>query len=176
MKKFYFSIALCSIAFIVAPCLSLHAASKTVTVDSHATIGKMLELAVSQDGKSEVKFGNIMPSAIDPTVAGPIKVMVDVKSNSGERYHLTQTIAGSLENNQGDKIAPENLRFTTSSLKTRGEVVTAPTPVSAGAQPIFTSDLEGRSDTVTAEYTLIVPAGQAPGNYSTLITYTVSTL
>ena len=68
----------------------------------------------------------------------------------------------------------DQLKFKTTSSKLKGSTIDSPMPVSASSQIIYTSDVEGASDTISAEYTLTVPASQAPGDYSALLTYTVS--
>ena len=148
--------------------------TKSVVADTRVFVETILELTISQEGQSELRFGNIRPSAIDATEAGPIIMLIEVKSNSGDRYQVTQTISSPLENSEGDKIDLDHLRFTTSSSKSNGGVVSSPTPVSASSQVIFTSDPQGTSDTISAQYMLSVPPSQAPGDYSTLLTYTVS--
>ena len=153
-----------------------HAEIKTVVANTTAYIAPLLELAISQTGQSELRFGNIRPSAIDTTQVGPITLLIDVKSNTGDRYQVIQTINSALENSEGDKIDLSNLRFKTSSIKSNGIAIASPTPVSASSQIVFTSDAQGTSDTISAEYTLTVPASQAPGDYSALLTYTVSSL
>ena len=150
--------------------------TKTVMTDSKAIIGPLLELTISQQGQSELKFGNIRPSALGPTEVGPVLMVIDVKANSGERYQVTQIMNSSLENAEGKKLDLENLKFKTASLKSNGTAVASPTNVSSSAQVIFTSDANGTSDTITAEYMLTVPPTQEPGDYSSLLTYTVSSL
>jgi len=154
--------------------LPAYSETESVVTDTRATIDTILELTVSQEGQSELRFGNIQPSAIDATEAGPIGMLIEVNSNSGEPYQVTQTISSPLENSEGDKIDLDHLRFVTSSSKSNGGVVSSPTPVSASSQVIFTSDAQGTSDTISAQYMLSVPPSQAPGDYSTLLTYTVS--
>ncbi len=107
---------------------------------------------------------------------GPVRMQIEVKSNTGERYQVTQIMTSALENAEGNKIVAEYLKFKTASLKTNGAVVSQPTPVTAAPQVIFTSDEQGSSDTISVEYTLVVPPSQAPGDYSALLTYTVSSL
>ena len=150
--------------------------TKSVFTDTSASIGPILELTIAQEGQSELRFGNIRPSAIDTTEVGPMIMLVEVKSNSGERYQVTQTINSALENSEGNKIDLDHLKFKTSSLKSAGIAVSSPTTVSASSQIIFTSDAQGSGDTIQAEYTLAVPPAQAPGDYSALLTYTVSSL
>jgi hypothetical protein len=175
-KKIRFQQIFATLFVVFIVCAPSQAATKSVTAASKATVVSTLELTVSQQGSSELKFGNLVPSAIDPTVAGPLQVRVDVQSNSGERYQVVQHINGPLTNGQTGQITPENLKFTSLAMKTTGMVVSTLTPLATTSQLIFTSNTNGTSDTILLDYTLVVPPGQAPGNYSAQITYTVSTL
>ena len=160
---------------MISPTAS-RAETKTAFTNTTAYITPLLELAISQTGQSELRFGNIRPSAIDTIEVGPLTILIEVKSNTGDRYQVTQTINSALENAEGDKISLDHLKFKTSSAKLNGTAVASPTPVSASSQIIFTSDAQGTSDTISAEYTLAIPPSQAPGDYSALLTYTVSSL
>lgn len=155
--------------------LAAQAETRTITADSKASISPILELSISQQGQSELKFGNIRPSAIETVQAGPVTIIVQVNSNSGERYQVTQAVGSELSNADGETIPSSNLQFKTSSAH-GGFPISTLTPVSDASQIIYTSDTAGNSDTISAEYTLSVPESQAPGDYSGLLTYTVSSL
>lgn len=154
----------------VSPAL---AASKTVTVDSHASIATTLELKVSGAQSSELAFGNVNPTT---ATAGPVMMIIDVDSNSGAAYQVTQTLNGSLRNTAGDQISPDHIKFTSSSTSSIGTVVSNPTEVSSSPQTVYVSDSKGTRDTIAVEYTLQVPPNQAPGSYGSSLTYTASTL
>ncbi len=175
MKKFIFSLLVVTLILAGSQTTS-HAATKTVVADTRAFIAPLLELSISQEGQSELRFGNIRPSAIDTIEAGPIAVLIEVRSNTGNRYQITQTINSALVNAEGNQMSFDQLKFKTTSSKLKGSTIDSPTPVSASSQIIYTSDAEGASDTITAAYTLTVPPSQAPGDYSALLTYTVSSL
>ena len=175
MKKLPASL-IAALTGLVISTSPVHSEAKTLITDSKAIIGAVLELAVSQKGQSELKFGNIRPSALGPTEVGPVLMVIDVKANTGERYQVTQVMSGSLENAEGRKLGLEYLKFKTAGSKSNGAGVASPTNVSASAQVIFTSDANGSSDTITAEYRLTVPPTQEPGDYSANLTYTVSSL
>ena len=157
------------------PSVSVYAASKMAVIRADASIKGTLELAISQSGQSELRFGNV-PSSPAPTEMGPLTVVIDVISNTGERYQLDQLLNGALQNENGDQIAVQNLKFKTSSQHSAGTVVPTPTPASTSSQTIFVSDMLGTSDTINADYTLTAPANQPPGDYSMSLTYTVSAL
>ena len=152
------------------------AETKTVSTNAMASVGSILELTISQEGQSELRFGNIQSSAIDTKEAGPVVILIDVKSNTGERYQVTQNINSALENSEGDQMNITNLKFKTSPSNSNGTGIGSPISISTASQVIFTSDDQGASDTIKAEYTLTVPPAQAPGDYSALLTYTVSSL
>ena len=103
-------------------------------------------------------------------------MLIDVKANTGERYQVTQTMSGPLENPEGHKLGLGNLKFITSSSKSHGTVISIPTHVSPSSQVIFTSDNMGSSDAISAEYTLTIPPSQEAGDYFANLTYTVSSL
>ena len=167
------------VGFLSLGCLAavpaVDAASKTVTIRSEAFIKDTLELAISQAGESELRFGNIRSSS-QSTETGPLKIILHITSNTGERYQVTEHLKGPLRNASNNRMGVENLKFKSSSAKSSGTVVSTPTAASASPQTIFVSDNAGSSDSVSVEYTLTAPANQAPGDYSAPLNYTVSAL
>lgn len=174
MKKPYFLLLIsCLIPFWPGVA---GAESKVVRADSHALIVPVLELTVSQQGARELSFGDISPSSLGPTETTPKIIAIEVHCNSGEKYQVTQALGGDLENAAGDKLSSKNLKFKTVSGKSTGQAVPDFTPVEQGTQTIFISDEQGTSETLSAQYRLTVPPSQAPGDYSALLTYTVSSV
>ena len=163
-------------AFLLSgtPILSAFAESVSVTVNAQASVGPTLQITLSEGGSSELRFGNIRPSAVDTTQAGPITVKIKVDCNTGEKYQVTQALNDSLMNAQGDQISAEQLTFKSSGTTTSGTGIPDFLPSSSSSQVIFVSDNKGTGDTVSAEYSLLVPPGQAPGDYSAFVTYTAS--
>lgn len=156
--------------------VQVQAALKSAAADYKATITPILELTISQTGQSELKFGDISPSSSGPTAALPKIIVVEVKSNTGERYQVTQKLAGPLQNAAGDGIELENLKFRSRSEGGSGNPVTDLTPATDSAQTVFVSDNAGTSEVVSIEYELTIPPTQAPGDYSSFLTYTASSL
>lgn len=161
--------------FFSGICPSIQAAS-TLATNSKAEIPTILELRVSEASQSELKFGNIQPSALQPTEVGPMQVILRVNSNINEKYQVTQALAGPLENEKQATIDNKFLKFKTSSENKEAKPVSALTEMAAGTQTIYVSDEKGLSDTINAEYYLTVPVDQDPGDYTTAITYTVSSI
>jgi hypothetical protein len=173
MKNLY-RILLASLLFVLCLPSTSQAESKTITVDSKALILPVLELTLTQQGTRELRFGEIAPSGFGPTEAEPKLIAIDVLSNSGEKYQVTQALSGALQNAEGAVIELGNLKFKTTAPKSTGSVVPDFTAVSDKSQTIFTSDEQGNSASIFAEYRLSIPSTQAPGDYSALLTYTVS--
>lgn len=173
MKKI---LLLVLIAFLSLVKTSVFAGTQSISVNAKADIPTILELKIEETGQSELRFGNIQPSAIQTIEAGPVVVRIHVTSNIGETYQVTQAMSNTLENTQGAQMGPENLKFKTKAVLSTGTVISSPTPVTKSPQTIFVSDAKGTSDTIQAEYMLTVPASQAPGDYSAILTYTVSSL
>lgn len=155
---------------------ALQAATSTVTVNMQAEVPVSIQLSVSPEGQSELKFGNIQPVASQVTQAGPVTVAVKVDTNSGQKYQVTQTANGALQNADGDTISAESLKFMSSALNAGVTTVSSLTPVSGLNQTIYVSNELGEGDTISADYTLTVPPNQPAGDYSTLLTYTASTI
>lgn len=171
-KKISLFFLICSLAMPV----QAFAVSTTVTIGSKASVTPTIELMVQGQKESELRFGNIAPSAASETVSGPMTMKVEVKSNTGERYQVTQNLANPLQNETGVAIPLENLSFTSRSENAGGTITEAPTKLISNHQTVYISDAQGKSATILIDYTLNVPANQAPGNYSATITYTASTL
>jgi len=159
---------------VFAASSSASAASKSIYSTSKARIATILELTIAQQGQSELRFGDIRPSAIDSTEVGPMQMAVAVQCNSGTQYQVSQAISGGLVNANGTQMPAGNLKFTSSPTKTTGTGVGTLTPMTGSSQIIFISDANGTSDTVLTDYYLTVPPNQEPGDYSANITYTVS--
>ena len=152
------------------------AASKTLQADSKAFIVPVLELRVSQQGAQELSFGDIAPSGTGPTEAQPRTILIEVTCNSGEKYQVTQALSGELKNAEGTTIPLSYLKFKTTAAKSTGHSVSDFTPVAPSARTIFTSDDQGSSESISTLYQLTIPPSQAPGDYSALLTYTVSSV
>ena len=167
---------LLSILFFTSLAIEAQAEVKSAVADYKAVISPVLELAISQEGQSELKFGDILSSALGPTDSTPKTIVVEVKSNTGERYQVSQKLAGPLENSQGNRIDLENLKFKSRSAGGTGNSVADLVPAADAAQTVFISDDAGTGEMIFIEYELTIPPTQPAGDYSSLLTYTVSSL
>ena len=152
------------------------AGSQAAALTSQADIIPILEMSMSENAQSELKFGNVGTSSLGPTTTPSKMITIEVLSNTGQKYILTQAASGPLDNGQGSTIGLENLKFKTAALRYTGHPVSDFTAVASSSQTIFASDELGSSETVSAEYQLSIPPSQAPGDYSALLTFTVSSV
>lgn len=174
MKKPAFAILIFLATIWTGACAQ--AASSSIVVNTQAEIPVSIQLSVNPQGQSELRFGNIQPSASQTTQAGPVAVTVKVQTNTGQKYQVTQAASGPLQNTNGDTINLDNLKFTTSSTKPSATNISSPTSVSSANQTIYISNDPGDEDTISAQYTLTVPASQPAGDYSAFLTYTASSI
>ena len=162
--------------FVTAAGRDAQAATKSVFTTSQAVIQSVLEMSVSEIKGKELRFGNVTPSDQAETLIGPQTIEIKVNSNSGEQYQVTQNISNNLTNANGAEISLQHLTFTSRASGAGGTGVDSPAPASKDSQTVYVSDNNGLSAVLAVEYLLHVPAKQQPGDYSTSITYTVSTL
>ena len=135
------------------------AASRQVTMISSASVVPVLQLSLSQNVQSELRFGNIASSALGPTISTPQTIHVEVMSNTGVRYALSHAASGPLQNALGHNIPLDNLQFHSTSLNGTGTAVIGTTSMTASAQTIFSSNEQGAGETISVEYQLVVPPG-----------------
>ena len=175
MKNFKLLVLFSSFLFSLLPGVAM-AELTTGRADSKAFILPTLELTVSEQGAQELSFGGITPSSLGPTEAPLRTILIDVHSNVGEKYQLTQALNGELQNIEGQTILLDHLKFKTMAVKSTGIAIPDFIAVAQSTQTIFTSDDKGTSESITALYRLTIPPSQAPGDYSAMLTYTVSSV
>ena len=134
---------------------------------------RIFEISISpQDQRYNIDFANLKPSD------GPRlnEVLVEVKSNLGRPYQVTQDILSELVNNNGDKIPAKYFSLQTlSQNNTKGNLkVASRIPVEKGNLLLFVSDANGSADKFKVIYELTCPADLKAGNYSSRITYTLT--
>ncbi|MDD5561471.1 MAG: hypothetical protein PHT50_05020 [Candidatus Omnitrophica bacterium] len=134
---------------------------------------RVFEIAISpQDQRYNIDFANIKPSD------GPRlnEVLIEVRSNLGRPYQVTQNVLSELVNSRGDKIPAKYFSLQTVSVNnTKGNLrVLNKASVEKGSQLLFISDAEGSADKFKVVYELICPADLSAGSYSSRITYTLT--
>jgi hypothetical protein len=152
------------------------AASDSVSVTVSATIPPLFELSVSGPHQGNIEFGVIHKDPAQPVVAEAPEVVLTARSNLGRPYEIKQELMSPLANERNDRFGDRDLSSTAVNLRTDGAVAGSGTPVSTRPQTLFTSNAEGKSDTIKARYRLRVVPEQPSGNYRTKLVYTITTI
>lgn len=134
---------------------------------------RIFEINISpQDQRYNIDFADLKPSEGPRTN----EVLVEVKSNIGRPYQVTQNIFSELVSNDGEKIPSRYFSLQTLAVDdTRGSLkLMNKVPVEKGSILLFTSDANGSADKFKVVYELVCPADLKAGNYSSRITYTLT--
>jgi hypothetical protein len=132
---------------------------------------RVFELSVTPENKRGIlRFEALKPK--EPPKVN--EVIVEIKSNIGRRYQVTQNVYSDLINRQGDVIPPGYFTIRTESLDTKGNLrFSARQGVKKGDTALFISDDKGSSDKFKIIYELTIPADVPAGDYSTRISYSL---
>ncbi|MFH0917529.1 MAG: hypothetical protein V1830_00165 [Candidatus Omnitrophota bacterium] len=134
---------------------------------------RVFEISISpQDQRYSIDFANLKPSD------GPRlnEVLIEVKSNLGRPYQVTQNVLSELASSTGDKIPSKYFSLQTlAASNTKGNLKVADKiSVEKGSLLLFISDANGSADQFKVIYELTCPADLRAGNYSSSITYTLT--
>lgn len=134
-------------------------------------VGKIFDLTVKtalQTGKIEfnnLKFGDAKSYGVD----------IEVKSNIGRRYQVTQKVAHELVNKEGAVMPADNFTLITEGKDVKGTLkFPVKTPVKKGDTVLFISDDDGSSGKFSVTYELFVPRDAKLGDYSTSLSYSIA--
>ena len=134
---------------------------------------RVFEILISpQDQRYNIDFANLKPSD-GPRLS---EVLIEVRSNIGRPYQVTQNVLSELVNSRGDKISAKYFSLQTLSVNnTKGSLkVPGKVPVEKGSQILFISNSDGSADKFKIIYELICPPDLSAGSYSSRITYTLT--
>lgn len=163
----------------VSACLALpgivRAESESHTVEVSATILPRLELSVIPDTGSGIAFGVLTQPADGTTASRSVNVALNVFSNLGRPYEVTQTLRQPLTNAEGQMMAPEQFRMTTRQAA-HGTLAPERSLVPGVPATLYTSDARGTSDTFLADYSLTATPATPAGTFQSDILYTVTSL
>lgn len=134
---------------------------------------RIFEISISpQDQRYSIDFANLKPSD------GPRlnEVLIEVKSNLGRPYQVTQNVLSELVSGDGEKIPSKYFSLQTFSVdNTKGSLkIASKIPVEKGNVLLFVSDINGSADKFKVVYELICPVDLRAGSYSSRITYTLT--
>jgi hypothetical protein len=106
-----------------------------------------------------------------------VAVHLNVFSNLGRPYQVTQLIRRALMNGDGQMIPADQFQVSARGAQL-GQVETdRPTAILPGVDtPLYTSNERGKSDRFSADYILTVTPQTPAGEYDTEIVYTVTSL
>ena len=153
------------------------AESDSKTVQVSATILPRLELSVSPETGEGIVFGAIEQPAPGSEASRSVSVHLNVFSNLGHPYQVTQAIRRPLTNADGQRIPERQFRVSTRDAGLGVLGVEHPTPLTPGVPTtLYTSNERGKSDRFSADYTLTVTPETPAGDFGTEILYTVTSL
>lgn len=131
-------------------------------------------LIYPENQKGAIEFLNLRPTDVSPRQA---EVTLEVKSNTGKQYQVTQNMASELSNKEGVVIRSKYFTLRTEGLETKGVLkVIAAEEMKKGETVLFVSDPNGSPDKFKLVYQLAVSRDIKAGDYSTQITYSISEL
>ncbi|MCM8793723.1 MAG: hypothetical protein NC898_04580 [Candidatus Omnitrophica bacterium] len=141
------------------------------TFDLEVEIAPIFNLEVKPELGGIIEFRNLRPGG--PPQSS--EVSIEIKSNLGKRYQVSQRIDSELVNKEGNKIPLKYFTLREESLETKGTLkFSKSTEIRLGEMILFVSDIEGTSDKFKVIYELEPPLDLRPGNYSTGIIYSIS--
>lgn len=130
---------------------------------------RVFELLITPENKRGIlRFEGLKPKEPPKTN----EVTIEIKSNTGKRYQVTQNVYSDLIDKQGNVIPSGYFTVRTESLDTKGKLrFVAGEGVKKGDTILFISDDKGSSDKFKIIYELTIPADVPAGDYSTRIIY-----
>ncbi|MDD5254795.1 MAG: hypothetical protein PHR11_01925, partial [Candidatus Omnitrophica bacterium] len=136
---------------------------------------QMFELIVSPESqKGTIEFLNLRPTESEPKRN---EIAIEVRSNTGRRYQVTQNVYSDLVNKAGEPIRAKYFTLRTESIDTLGSLrFPGAQQVQKGYTVLFVSDKKGSSDKFKVIYELAPSRDLKSGDYSTRITYSLSEL
>jgi hypothetical protein len=132
---------------------------------------RVFELGITpRDQATAIEFRNLSAKE-GPKIN---EVDMEIKSNLGKPYQVTQNVFSELTDVEGRVIAFDNFQVVTESLDTKGKLnITQKQKVQKGDTILFVSDKKGSSDKFKIIYELKVPDETIAGNYTSRITYSL---
>ncbi|MFH1414312.1 MAG: hypothetical protein ABIG56_05650 [Candidatus Omnitrophota bacterium] len=144
------------------------------TLDLEVEIERIFDIMITpEDQKGTLDFPNLHPKE-PPRVN---EVLIEVDSNTGRRYQVSQNVYSNLTDKEGNEIPSEYFKLQTFSIDTKGKLkAVAKEEVKKGDRALLVSDSKGSPDKFRVVYELTSPMNIKAGDYSTRITYSLSEL
>ncbi|MFH1578354.1 MAG: hypothetical protein ABIC18_04725 [Candidatus Omnitrophota bacterium] len=144
------------------------------TIDLEVDNPEMFDLVVTpQLGTGFLRFDNLKPNE-PPRIS---EVNIEVKTNTGRPYQVSQNIDSLLINKEGETVSAEYFSLQTEADGTIGKLkYPEKTKVQLNDMVLFISDQSGSADKFKVIYELNVPLDLKAGDYSTRITYSITAI
>lgn len=125
-----------------------------------------------ENQKGTIEFANLRPTDEQPKKN---EVVIEVRSNAGRQYQVTQNVYSDLVNKEGEAIRAKYFNLRMEGLETKGTMrFPNAEPVQKGSTVLFVSDKKGSPDRFKVIYELAPSRDLKSGDYSTKITYSLS--
>ncbi|MDD5668743.1 MAG: hypothetical protein PHE58_01750, partial [Candidatus Omnitrophica bacterium] len=134
---------------------------------------RVFELIVKPVSGGVIRFTDVKATQ-SPKVS---EVQIEIKSNVGKQYQITQTVPSPLVNKEGNTIPFKNFTLKEESTDTKGLLkFPSASEVVVGDTTLFVSDSKGSPDKFKIFYELAPSLEIKAGDYSTRIMYSISEL
>lgn len=134
-------------------------------------VARVFDLIITPQLGGVIEFRDLKPSQAPKQS----EVIIEVNSNIGKQYQISQQLASGLVNREGKDIPKSNFTLREESLGTKGTLqIPSPTQVKIGETVLFLSDKQGSADKFKLIYELVPSLDILAGSYSTRITYSIS--
>jgi len=147
--------------------------SEVFNIPTQVLIGPIfyLDMELGQ-GLNDIQFGIFRTN----NEAREKKVILNVHSNLGKPYQVSQIVTRKLTNPEGAVIPPGNFLYFGEPAQTGIVKVLSPTPVSDGESVVFTSDKKGTPEKFVLNYSLKIPVNTKGGQYTSDVRYSITSL
>lgn len=138
-------------------------------------IEKLFDIFLStESGEAAISFRDVKPNNLPRTFG----LDVEVKSNLGKQYQVTQKVLSDLTNKEGKAIPSKNFTVRTEKINATKGILKLPekTEVKKGDTTLFISDADGSSDSFKLVYELVATSDIIAGDYSASVVYSLSEL
>ncbi|MFA5362145.1 MAG: hypothetical protein WC335_02715 [Candidatus Omnitrophota bacterium] len=140
--------------------------SVTLIVDNP----RVFELLVTPEAGGVIRFTGVRPSQS----AKGSEVVIEVRSNTGRQYQVSQRMLSDMVNTNGDTLSSRFLKIREEGIDTKGTLkFPSAVPLAASEISLFVSDPLGSGDTFKVIYELTPSLDIKAGDYSAKIVYSI---
>lgn len=154
--------------FLLLPCAS-HSGNMSQSVEVVAFIEPEISLSVRPATGERIDFGRVPSGDSGMRYSRPVDVEVEVFSNLGRPYDVTQHLRRPMSNRDGARIPEGHLIVGPAQ-----QQVSPETFVGKSADQLQVIMQSDHSDRQTVSYQLRVPPRQSPGRYAGTVVMTVT--